>query len=154
MYRWFCPKGGKVLDPFSGGSVRGIVAEYLGYSYTGIDLRQEQVTENAEQAQLLYEKGAIDRSPGWIQGDSRQIGDLAAHVEADFVFSCLSYADLGVYSDAPADISNMDYADFLTAYREIIIQAFRDGEVEIKTVDDLKKLIEIDIALQKDEIGF
>jgi hypothetical protein len=25
-YRWFCPSGGTVLDPFAGGSVRGIVA--------------------------------------------------------------------------------------------------------------------------------
>ena len=25
-YRWFCPKGGVVLDPFAGGSVRGIIA--------------------------------------------------------------------------------------------------------------------------------
>ena len=25
-YRWFCPPGGTVLDPFAGGSVRGIVS--------------------------------------------------------------------------------------------------------------------------------
>ena len=24
-YRWFCPSGGKIIDPFAGGSVRGIV---------------------------------------------------------------------------------------------------------------------------------
>lgn len=29
-YSWFCPLDGKVLDPFAGGSVRGIVAAYLG----------------------------------------------------------------------------------------------------------------------------
>ena len=29
-YRWFCPPGGVVLDPFAGGSVRGIVASKLG----------------------------------------------------------------------------------------------------------------------------
>jgi len=29
-YRWFCPAGGMVLDPFAGGSVRGIVASRLG----------------------------------------------------------------------------------------------------------------------------
>ncbi|MGB3315839.1 MAG: DNA methyltransferase, partial [Albidovulum sp.] len=28
-YRWFCPQGGTVLDPFAGGSVRGIVASQL-----------------------------------------------------------------------------------------------------------------------------
>jgi len=45
-YRWFCPPGGKILDPFAGGSVRGIVAAMLGFSYTGIDLRAEQTTAN------------------------------------------------------------------------------------------------------------
>lgn len=35
MYRWFCPENGLVIDPFAGGSVRGIVANYLGYKYTG-----------------------------------------------------------------------------------------------------------------------
>ncbi|MDY0395410.1 hypothetical protein ACFSMW_13450 [Virgibacillus halophilus] len=44
-------------------------------------------------------------------------------------------------------------------YRKIIqagiarwIKDFQDGRIEIKTVDDLKKLIEIDLELQKDEI--
>ena len=43
MYDWFSPKDGKVLDPFAGGSVRGIVAEELGRSYTGIDISEEQI---------------------------------------------------------------------------------------------------------------
>ena len=25
-YRWFCPQGGAIIDPFAGGSVRGVVA--------------------------------------------------------------------------------------------------------------------------------
>lgn len=33
MYRWFCPIGGTKLDPFAGGSVRGIVAAYMGRQY-------------------------------------------------------------------------------------------------------------------------
>ncbi|HBZ09132.1 MAG TPA: hypothetical protein DEO65_04480 [Bacillus bacterium] len=43
-------------------------------------------------------------------------------------------------------------------YRKIIqagisrwIKDFQDGRIEIKTVDDLKKLIEIDLELQKDD---
>ena len=39
LYNWFCPDNGTILDPFAGGSVRGIVANYLGYKYTGIDIR-------------------------------------------------------------------------------------------------------------------
>lgn len=44
-------------------------------------------------------------------------------------------------------------------YRKIIqagiarwVKDFQDGRIEIRTVEDLKKLIEIDIELQKDEL--
>ena len=36
------------------------------------------------------------------------------------IFSCPPYADLERYSDNPADLSTMDYAEFVTAYRRII----------------------------------
>ena len=52
-YRWFCPPGGAVLDPYAGGSVRGIVAGRLGLTYTGVELRPEQVEANVEQARVL-----------------------------------------------------------------------------------------------------
>src|SRR6185312_2502284 len=48
-YRWFCPPGGLVLDPFAGGSVRGIVAAKLGRRYLGVDLRPEQIEANRAQ---------------------------------------------------------------------------------------------------------
>ena len=48
-YRWFCPPGGVILDPFAGGSVRGIVASVLGYRYHGAELRGEQVEANRAQ---------------------------------------------------------------------------------------------------------
>ena len=49
-YRWFCPEGGQVVDPFAGGSVRGIVAGMLGRHYWGCDLRPEQIAANEAQA--------------------------------------------------------------------------------------------------------
>lgn len=48
-YRWFCPPGGRIVDPFAGGSVRGVVAGMLGRAYHGIDLRAEQVEANRAQ---------------------------------------------------------------------------------------------------------
>ena len=30
LLHWFSPKGGKIIDPFAGGSVRGIVSSFLG----------------------------------------------------------------------------------------------------------------------------
>ena len=49
MYSWFSDAGNHVLDPFAGGSVRGVVAGLMGRSYTGIELRLEQVEANRQQ---------------------------------------------------------------------------------------------------------
>jgi DNA modification methylase len=113
-YKWFCPPGGKIIDPFAGGSVRGIVASCLGFSYTGIELRAEQVAANQAQAGI-----ATGPAPAWINGDSRNIKDLAPGAY-DMVFSCPPYADLEVYSDDPADLSTLAYSDFAAAYAQII----------------------------------
>lgn len=117
MYYWFCPAGGDILDPFSGGSVRGIIASLLGHQYTGIDLRQEQIDANIEQGYELLK----DNYPKWLCGDSVNITTLAPG-EYDFIFSCPPYFDLEVYSDKPNDLSNMNYDEFLKSYRSIIKQ--------------------------------
>jgi len=120
MYRWFCPDGGNILDPFAGGSVRGIVAHYLGYHYTGIELRQEQVDSNRQQAMDIL---PIDNQPNWYVGDSNKILDNEWNTHFDFILSCPPYADLEVYSKLPDNISNMPYARFLTIYKSIIKKA-------------------------------
>ena len=117
MYKWFCPMGGVILDPFAGGSVRGIVANYLGYKYTGIDIRQEQIDSNIEQALDILE---VNNQPKWYVGDSNVILDSLDNNSFDMVFSCPPYADLEVYSDLSGDISNMKYDNFLIAYESII----------------------------------
>lgn len=120
-YRWFSPPDGVVLDPFAGGSVRGVVAGYLDRHYHGIDLRAEQVEANEQQAAaILAARGVM---PVWRCGDSLQELDAPDTPDADFVFSCPPYADLEVYSDDVRDLSTMDYADFLGAYRSIIAKA-------------------------------
>jgi hypothetical protein len=118
-YRWFCPASGVILDPFAGGSVRGVVASKLGRRYVGHELRAEQVTANREQAAAI----CSDHSPEWIEGDSRTIDKTCKKLDADFVFSCPPYADLEKYSDDPADLSTLGYEEFLEAYREIIAKA-------------------------------
>lgn len=118
-YRWFCPPGGTILDPFAGGSVRGIVASKLGRKYLGHELRAEQVAANRDQAAAICSEPA----PVWHIGDSREIDRSFAGVEADFLFSCPPYADLEVYSDDPQDLSTMPYGEFLAAYREIIAKS-------------------------------
>lgn len=118
VYRWFSPEFGSVLDPFAGGSVRGIVASKLKRQYIGVELRQEQVDANVAQGNSLCE----DFKPVWLCDTSMNITKIIAQ-EVDLVFSCPPYADLEVYSDDPRDISNMSYDKFLSFYENIINQS-------------------------------
>ena len=117
LYRWYCPRGGVVVDPFAGGSVRGIVGALLGRQYYGIDIRKEQVEANEKQAKTITFSGP---APEWRCNDSVNINDELSGIDADFVMSCPPYADLEVYSDNPADLSTMKYEDFIAAYKDII----------------------------------
>ena len=117
-YRWFCPAGGVVLDPFAGGSVRGVVASALGLRYWGSELRQAQVDANYAQRGLC---DGNQYQPKWVCGDSR--GTVATAPAADFIFTCPPYGDLERYSDDPADLSTMSAGDFADSYAYIITHA-------------------------------
>lgn len=54
IYRWFTGPGQQIVDPFAGGSVRGIVATCLGRKYWGGELRKEQVDSNIKQALHIF----------------------------------------------------------------------------------------------------
>lgn len=114
---WFSFPGAKVLDPFCGGSVRGVVAAWLKQEYTGCDLRREQIDANIENGKLILNEN--HPFPNWICGDSCNITELAPG-EYDFVFSCPPYVDLEVYSDDPKDLSNQPFPEFIDSYRKII----------------------------------
>lgn len=120
IYRWFGKKKGTILDPFAGGSVRGIVAGALGLEYHGNDLSKKQIDEDIEQAKAaseIYGDGFV--MPKYTIGDSLNI-DKLCNGQYDMIMSCPPYADLEVYSDDPNDLSNMDYDKFIQIYREII----------------------------------
>ena len=113
MYEWFCPKKGRVLDPFAGGSVRGIVATEMGFIYNGIDLSDEQIEANKKQSD----------KPNWITGDSEWVIDSICDKTQDFVFTCPPYYDLEKYTDNPADLSNMNADSFDKKYYSILKKA-------------------------------
>ncbi|MDQ2987458.1 MAG: DNA methyltransferase [Armatimonadota bacterium] len=117
VYRWWSPDGGQVLDPFAGGSVRGIVAASLRRFYWGCDLRPEQVAANNAQADTI----GVTPRPIWTAGDSRTT--LADAPLADLLFSCPPYGNLESYSDDPLDLSTYDWSAFLIAYRLIIAKS-------------------------------
>lgn len=104
-YRWYCPPGGRVLDPFAGGSVRGLVASRLGHPYVGVDLRDDQIAANVEQAETI----AQDPLPEWRQGDATNLAAVVpADEQFDLVFTCPPYFNLERYSTDPADLSNSE----------------------------------------------
>lgn len=114
MYTWFIHPSGSILDPFAGGSVRGIVAEELGFSYTGIELSEKQVESNYEQS----------NKPKWIVGDSSEVLPTITD-KFDFIFTCPPYYDLEVYSNHPSDISNMGVDEFDKKYRDILTKSIQ-----------------------------
>lgn len=119
-YRWFCPPGGAVIDPFAGGSVRGAVAALTGRRYTGVDLSARQIeANNANWEEIAAGIDGDVHAPNWINGDSLHIDELAPG-KYDLLFTCPPYADLEVYSDQPEDLSNKPYPEFINLYREII----------------------------------
>lgn len=115
-YRWFCPEGGQIVDPFAGGSVRGVVSALLGRDYWGCDLRQEQIDANEDQATEICDEPC----PIWHCGDATALLDSAP--PCDLVFTCPPYGDLERYSDDPADLSTMEYYTFIAAYKRIILR--------------------------------
>ena len=136
-YSWFSPQSGTILDPFAGGSVRGIVASRLGRQYIGVELREEQVAANKTQGDDL----CSDPMPVWHTGDSRNIDRICADVQADMVFSCPPYADLEVYSDDPNDLSTLKYEEFKPAYFDIIAKAcaqLKDNRFACFVVGDVR----------------
>ncbi len=123
-YRWFCPPGGRILDPFAGGSVRGILAACLEHPYFGVDLRPEQVEANFEARARLADHLSWEHPPEWVVGDARDIPAICSGEQFDFVFSCPPYFDLEVYSEDPRDLSrSKTYAAFRALLSEIVFKA-------------------------------
>lgn len=130
-YRWFCSPGGRVLDPFAGGSVRGIVAAVTKRRYVGIDLLPRQVMANEEQDVDFQQRSiySSDWAPSWVLDDSYvALSDMSVSESLpdgtyDFIWSCPPYHDLEHYSEDPDDLSNMSWTEFGRRYKAIIAGA-------------------------------
>lgn len=142
-YENYTESGDMILDPFCGGSVRGIMAGELGRGYIGFDLRQEQIDENEEQAAKVdwTELGKV--KPEWVVSDSVNLDQhLPEAFLADLVFTSPPYSmGLEHYSDKEEDLNNMSLEGFKEKYAEIIRKALSylkpDG-YSIWTVSDAR----------------
>jgi DNA modification methylase len=137
VYRWFAPCGGRVLDPFAGEAIKGLVAAKLGYKYTGIERRTEQVDANRKQATTM------GLSARWICADSRKLSaELKGDGDFDLIFTSPPYFDLEKYSTDDQDASAVKtYKQFLAWYKDIFSQAvarLRDNRFVVVKIGDVR----------------
>ena len=140
-YRWFCKDAGTILDPFAGGSVRGIVASKVGRNYIGVDLREEQVEANREQVLKICD----NNYPTYLVGSSENLEAMINSMESrptiDMIFTCPPYYDLEQYSEDPQDLSAMSHDEFEKSYESIIEQSVKllaDDSFSVFVVGDVR----------------
>ena len=124
MYKWFSRAGDKILDPFAGGCVRGIVASVLNRNYHGVDLSNNQVTTNYTQCAEVFKRYIdVSGNADWYNGDADVVLDLFPN-DFNMIFTCPPYYNLEKYTSDPRDLSNLPtYSDFLYKYSSILEKA-------------------------------
>lgn len=134
LLKWFCPPEGHVVDPFAGDTVFGYVAGYTGHTFTGIELRQEQVDINNARTDGM--------SCRYVCDDGQNV---RKHVEAecmDMIFSCPPYYDLEVYSDDDRDASNQgSYEEFLLILKNALqaaVETLKPNRFACITIGDVR----------------
>jgi len=140
LVRWFSAPGAAVLDPFAGGAERGLVAATLGRTYTGIEIRPDQVDANREQAAGL---GISDAVATWVKGEAAKVlRTWEAGPRYDLVLGCPPYYDLEIYSEIDGDLSAApSYEDFLSGYTDVVAQTcarLRDDRFAAWVVGDIR----------------
>lgn len=121
VYKWFSKPYDKIIDPFAGGSTRGIVASAMMREYRGVDLSLQQVISNVDQ----YKKLDFEfMCPEWICGDSEYALDQIEDGTYQMMFTCPPYYNLEQYTHDQRDLSKQKtYTAFLEKYTTILQKA-------------------------------
>lgn len=107
-----------IYDGFAGGGTRGFVASAMGHTYTGVEIRQEEVDRLLERQKELGVEFTIHCA------DSRFYDIDPDHF--DFSYTCPPYYDLEVYSPLEGDMSNVGtYDEFLQMLKESMAVTYR-----------------------------
>lgn len=135
IVRWFGLPQSKMFDCFAGDSVFGYVASYLGNSFTGVELREEQVKLNNSRVTGFNSK--------YICDDGQNVCNHIQKNSQDLLFSCPPYFDLEVYSDLPNDASNQQsYEDFIKILDNAFtgaISCLKDDRFAAIVVGDIRR---------------
>ena len=132
--RWFGVPNGNTFDCFAGDTVFGYVSGYLGNTFTGIELREEQVNLNNERVKQFGGK--------YICDDGQNVLNHIEENTQDLLFSCPPYYDLEVYSELENDASNQDtYEDFIQILDNAFtnsIKCLKDNRFAVIVVGDVR----------------
>lgn len=153
VMKWFAPKGGKIIDPFGGEPTKGIVAGVLGFQYTAVEFRQEQVDTNRK---------ACEGYPNvrYFCGDSNNIDTIVEDTGFDLCFTSPPYYDLELYSKE--DMSALGtYEEFMQQYYNIFkkcVDKLKDkgflvvkvGEIRNKKTTVYRNFVGDNITIFKD----
>lgn len=136
MLHWFCPIGGKVLDPFGGEQTKGVVCGEKGHEYHGCEIREEQVLINIEKTKKY-------KNIHYYKGDSTKIFQIIQERNFDMCFTSPPYYNLEVYSKE--DLSALgSYDDFMHRYFLIFRQCFKmlqEGSFLVLKVGEIRDKI-------------
>lgn len=138
MCKWFTPHGGSdIFDPMAGDTRKGLVFGYCGHSFTGIELRPEQVAANNR----MIDGRGLDIK--YICDDGKNVLNHIAEDSQDLLFCCPPYFDLEKYSDDARDASNTEsYGDFLALVTEIFGKSWRclrDNRFAVIVISDVRR---------------
>lgn len=87
--RWWMVPDAIVVDPFAGGSVRGIVSGMWGRHYIGIDISPKQLTANRQQLHTMRNEIAPGTNVTWIDGDAMdELRSMPAGTATGGVYTC------------------------------------------------------------------
>jgi hypothetical protein len=135
IYRWWCPEGGTIIDPFAGGPTRGAIAALTGRTYDGVDINQEQIAANY----TAVMDTSIPCRFVWFHDDS---ANRLPGQGYDMAIMCPPYGHIERYTNHPNDLSNMTWRQYQTAYTTIIantIKALDDNAFSVAIVSDYRR---------------
>lgn len=135
--KWFTPgDGSSIFDCFAGDTQKGLVFGMCGHSFTGIELRQEQVDINNG---VIQGRNLPIR---YICDDGQNVAKHFAPESQDMLFSCPPYYDLEVYSSEPNDASNQgSYEGFIAILRNAFSKAvtcLKENRFAVIVVGDVR----------------
>lgn len=109
LCKWFTPcQGAAIFDCFAGDTQKGLVFGECGFTFKGVELRQEQVDINNE---VIADRGL---PISYVCDDGQNVANHFEPESQDLLFSCPPYFDLEKYSDLPNDASNQGtYEEFI-----------------------------------------